>query len=224
MEYIAPFCCFNAMINLGVDGRSKLKRFARNRVHPFTYQHRDTDWERVYQFARNEGYGLQSFTAEYRFGQSDDQVFGKRGRRFFTPSATLAPEDLIGTFPQLLSYLEDPAYAKWYEPSAAAVALTKPRIVDLDVDMDPPVTPAEPPVITDVNPSTWEPVAPARSRRGRPLMPYLQFTPLGLQRTPAYYELCHGAIDHFDDNSTMWPYMQPHTYVRYVSRNGSLEI
>ena len=128
-------------LDVGTEANPDIKRFARARVHPFTYTHRDINWDRLAKFAKetratdeeveiiepNEEVtdpveDTQSFLLDAYNGIDDTFIIptsfaqypGGGGHRRIHSAGLLAPEHLEQQRLELLDRISGPTFKKYY--------------------------------------------------------------------------------------------------------------
>lgn len=101
-------------VNLGTEDKPIPKRFARSRIHPLSYAHRDINWEELEKRASELREGTQQFLYE-GIGALDDTTLTRgAGRRLCIPGI-LTPEDNEEQRGELLSIVQDHPNYHLYE-------------------------------------------------------------------------------------------------------------
>jgi len=102
-------------VNLGTEEAPRLKRFARARVHPLSYTHRDINWPALAKFADKCRNGTQGFI-DNDSRPTDDAALVQGGQR------RIAQENLIGVnefeahSSELINYIAQEQFNRLYDP------------------------------------------------------------------------------------------------------------
>ena len=103
------------IVNLGTAERPNHKRFARGRVHPFSYVHRDINWRAIASRARECREGPQEFIDE--FDRAIDLTsITQGGNRRMAIDDSVDVEDVMSTSGPLINYISQEGSGRLYEP------------------------------------------------------------------------------------------------------------
>lgn len=103
------------IVNLGTPENPIHKRFARGRVHPFSYVHRDINWRAIADRAYECREGPQEFIDEFdRAIDLTSITLG--GNRRMAIDDSVDVEDVMSTSGPLLNYTSQTMTGRLYEP------------------------------------------------------------------------------------------------------------
>ena len=102
-------------VNIGTSEQPIYKRYARARVHPLSYVHRDVDWNSISDRAAEMRNGTQEFMKEFE-GPIDLTVITDGGQRRFENNESVDIDDIISATSSLYEYVTEPPFSKLYQP------------------------------------------------------------------------------------------------------------